>query len=79
MNRAEAAALADELHAQRAASRGSVALCRLRGERIVFDRLKQPAGGDAHSLDWACSDRERVLAHWAGYVDAPAAPVGGAA
>lgn len=69
LTRDEAIELARELHAQRAASRGSVALCYVRGDRIIFDRLEQPIGGDLHSLDWACSDRARVLAHWAGYVD----------
>lgn len=72
MNRAEAIALALELHAQNAPSRGTRAICYVQRSRIVFDRLEQPAGGTAHSLDWSCSDRERVLAHWAGYIDAPA-------
>lgn len=61
--------LAAELHGQQAASRGSVATCRVDGEWIVFDRADQPEGCDEHRLFWPVSARERVLAHWAGYID----------
>lgn len=70
MNRAEAIALATNLSAQNAISAGTQAIAYVHNDRIVFDLTHARPGRTPHSLDFAASDSDRILAHWRGYVEA---------
>jgi hypothetical protein len=67
LTRDEAVALAAELTAQLARTSGTVALARVKGDRIVFDLAEARPNRTPHSLCWSVRTRDEILAHWRGY------------